>query len=72
MNPPKFIMSTSVIMSLIMTLLVFQCRQDDESAEPSYRAPQAMQRRLSAEQSSSILMPQRVRATQKTEATLTH
>ena len=24
-TPPKFIMSTSVIMSLIMTLLVFQC-----------------------------------------------
>ena len=24
-NPPKFIMSTSIIMSLIMTLLVFQC-----------------------------------------------
>ena len=24
-NPPKFIMSISVIMSLIMTLLVFQC-----------------------------------------------
>ena len=25
-NPPKFIMSISIIMSLIMTLLVFQCR----------------------------------------------
>ena len=25
-EPPKFIMSISVIMSLIMTLLVFQCR----------------------------------------------
>ena len=25
-NPPTFIMSTSLIMSLIMTLLVFQCR----------------------------------------------
>ena len=24
-NPPTFIMSTSLIMSLIMTLLVFQC-----------------------------------------------
>ena len=24
-NPPKFIMSISLIMSLIMTLLVFQC-----------------------------------------------
>ena len=24
-EPPKFIMSTSIIMSLIMTLLVFQC-----------------------------------------------
>ena len=29
MSPPKFIMSISVIMSLIMTLLVFQCRWAD-------------------------------------------
>ena len=33
-NPPTFIMSTSLIMSLIMTLLVFQCMESMERATP--------------------------------------
>ena len=35
-NPPKFIMSTSIIMSLIMTLLVFQCDKPLRQAHGCY------------------------------------
>ena len=36
-NPPKFIMSISFIMSLIMTLLVFQCNQWEFSGRMARR-----------------------------------
>ena len=45
-EPPKFIMSTSVIMSLIMTLLVFQCGFGEHAAGGiEHGPPQAKARR---------------------------
>ena len=38
-NPPTFIMSTSLIMSLIMTLLVFQCAHPDDARRWRQKQP---------------------------------